>query len=221
MSRTKKNVHKNLRKIQTIFFHAHHNLKKWGKLPTDICCRRTYLLIFFWQWTSTVYRFDRPTYRTPPATTTSRCPCSTWRPSTDTRQEGIERKTAKGKNSNEFSRVKMAQGCQVLRTRKYHRIFAQYIKKCQSGIIWHFMAFLPLNKFWKMPFFPKMALKMPTWHFCMKIAKKNPQSFPSKDEQNSTEFLHSVSNEQRETLALNFDCLTFFNSGFSIFSFLF
>ena len=40
-------------------------------------------------------------------------------------------------------------GCQVLRTKKCHIIFAQYIKKCQNGIIWHFMAFLLINKFLK------------------------------------------------------------------------
>ena len=39
------------------------------------------------------------------------------------------------------------QGCQVLRTRKCHRNFAQYIKKCQNGIIWHFMTFLLIKKF--------------------------------------------------------------------------
>ena len=56
-------------------------------------------------------------------------------------------------------------GCPVLRTRKCHRIFAQYIKKCQNGIIWHFMAFLLIKKFLKMPFFQKchLKIKMPTW----------------------------------------------------------
>ena len=41
----------------------------------------------------------------------------------------------------------------------YSGNFAQYIKKCQNGIIWHFMTFLLIKKFWKSAIFPQNGIK--------------------------------------------------------------
>ncbi len=62
-------------------------------------------------------------------------------------------------------------GCQVLRTRNCHRIFAQYIKKCQNCIIWHIMAFLLINKLWKNAHLATMTFRVaekPPFSACLK-----------------------------------------------------
>ncbi len=54
---------------------------------------------------------------------------------------------------------------------KCHRIFAQYIKECQNCIIWHFMAFLLINKLWKNAHLATMTFRVagkPPFSACLK-----------------------------------------------------